>query len=151
MGSNSLLLEMLNLSWSSVIILIKTITTAVELIKAEMLPVINMTTGNISMMFQFLNRLSPLAIHEITPFCSNAAAMIIRHSIVMTAWFENPLIASSGVVNPDSVSTPIRQNAILSIGKISKAKNTMSARMMKKTKPISTVILREVNNLLQYR
>jgi len=140
MGNNSLLLEISYLSDSSVTILMNTITTAVELIKAEMDPVINIKTGTIKKTGHPRNFFRPLAIHEITPFRSRAAAKIIRHRMVMTALFEKPLMASSGVTRPNSIRKPIMQKAILSIGNTSKANSMIITLISRNTKPISKVI-----------
>ncbi len=88
-------------------------------------------------MGQPLNRFGPFAIHEMTPFCASAAAMIIRQRMVMTAVLENPLIPSSGVTRPKSIKTPMIQKTILSIGNISKAKRTIIVAIIKNNRAIS--------------
>jgi len=85
---------------SSDIILIKTITTAVVFIKAEMPPVISIITGRSINRGRVCRFFKKRAIEAITPLSSKAIEIINKERTVMVAELENPEIASSGETKP---------------------------------------------------
>ncbi len=139
-GSSSFDFEILKRLDSSSMILIKTITTAVVLINAEIPAVININIGSRMSNGSTWRFLSILARAAITPVSSMPIAMIIRESTVMVAVFENPAMASSGLTRPNSARDTTIKIAILSTGKTSKANRSMVLRRMAKTSRISRVI-----------
>jgi hypothetical protein len=122
-------------------------TTAVVLIKADILAVTIIKMGAKKKRGSDLIFARPEVIHTITPFSSMATAKIINARTAMVALLENPLIASSGVTNPNKVNETIIKKAILSTGKISRAKKIMVIAKTTNTRPMSNVIPR----LLNYR
>ena len=122
-------------SWNT--ILIKIITTAVVLINAEIPAVTTINIGAIKINGSMLSFFRPSLSHFITPFSSKPMATIIKHSTVMVAELEKPLIASSGETSCNSVREAIKKNAILSTVKYSVTNNTIVINMMLNTKIMS--------------
>jgi hypothetical protein len=119
-------------------------TTAVVLIKADILAVTIIKMGAKKNRGSDLIFPRPEVIHTITPFSSMATAKIINARTAMVALLENPLIASSGDTNPNKVRDTIIKKAILSTGKISRAKKIMVIIKTKNTRPMSNVIPRKL-------
>lgn len=142
MGISNLDSERLKRLESSDIILINTITTAVVLINAEIVPVINIKLGNKRKRGRICIFFNKLAKELITPLSSKAKAIINKERTVMVAVFENPEIASSGETKPDKERVAIRKNAILSKVKTSNANRTIVTIKIEKTSIISVVIYR---------
>jgi len=126
---------------NSVIILIKTITTAVVLIKAEILPAINIKTGTIIKMGSILKFLRPLANQSITPFVSSPIAIIIKARTVIVAGLEKPEIASSGLTRFVSNRAARIKKAILSTGNTSRTNRIITTIIMKNNIAISRLII----------
>ena len=119
----------------------KTITTAVVLIKLETVPVMNINKGIIRRSGNIFNFWSPCESQEITPLSSKPMAIIIKHNIDIVAGLENPLIASSGLKSPRTNKLTIIKNAILSTGNTSKANKTTDDKRTVNTMIISIVIV----------
>jgi hypothetical protein len=118
----------------------KTITTAVVLINAEILAVIIIKIGAITNNGRALILPRPEVSQVITPFSSMAMAKIIKANTAIVALLENPLIASSGFTSPSKVRETMIKKAILSTGNTSRANKIMVINNTKNTKPISNVI-----------
>jgi hypothetical protein len=140
MGNRSFDCEILYFSESWLIIFIKTITTAVVLIKAEIPAVTTIKMGAIMKSGKDFTFPIPEVSQLITPFSSMAMAKIISARTAMVALFEKPLMPSSGVTNPNKMSNTMIKKEILSIGKTSKTKSTIVVRSTKNIKMISKLI-----------
>ena len=140
MGRSNFDCGTLNRLANSEIILMKTITTAVVFIKAEIPPVINIKTGNKRKSGSTWRFFRKRASEAITPLSSSARAIIIKERTVIVAVFEKPEIASSGFTKPVSAREAITNIAILSTEKTSKAKRIMVTNRIEKTSIISVVI-----------
>src|SRR5680860_153160 len=139
-GSNNLDCGILNFSDRRLIILIKTMTTAVVLINADMPAVTTIKIGAIKKSGNDLILPILEVNHSITPFSSIAMAKIINAKTAIVAVLLKPLMASSGVTRPSNAKDTIIRNAILSTGNTSNAKRTTVVNSTKNTKMISNSI-----------
>ena len=140
MGISNFGAEKLYFSESWAIIFMKITTTAVVLIKEEIDAEIIINTGTISTSGKTFSFLMDFVKRSITPLSSRPMAKIISIKMVIVAGLENPLMASSGVVNFDKTNATIIRNAILSIGNASVAKSRIVTPRMINTRMISKLI-----------
>ncbi|GLR20055.1 hypothetical protein GCM10007940_46710 [Portibacter lacus] len=110
--------------------MINTITTAVVEINADVKPTQSIKIGAAIKKGHLTTGARNVDSNLITPFFSNAQAIIIRFKMVMTAGFANPEMASSGFTSLNAASKTIIPKDVLSIGKSSSANMIIEAPRM---------------------